>query len=277
MKDITIVVVDTFAHELARRAIDQTMQVLPCKEVLVLSDRNIYPDGQWVKINPITIEDYNAIMIKHLWPLVHTDHILVVQYDGMAVDASKWSDDFLNYDYIGAVWPWPHHPPEYKVGNGGFSLRSRRLLDMLKDERIQLNSRSARYEDLCIGVYHKDFLISQGICYPAVGVAEQFSHEHHPGYCSSFGFHGTFNVPYYLDDSAAEEFIRLMPGRGSEGSIMLIIHCYRAGRPALGQLALALARLEISNVDTVLKNILGKDSDLIELLEQYFHNLMIMC
>ena len=266
MKDITIVVVDTFAHQLARRSIERTMQAVPCKEVLVLSDQNIYPDGRWIKINPINIEDYNSIMIKHLWPLVTTEHILVVQYDGMAVNAANWSDDFLNYDYIGAVWPWPHHPPEYKVGNGGFSLRSRRLINLLKDNRIQLNEQSSRYEDLCIGVYYKKFLLENGISYPTVDVAKKFSHEHPPGWRQTLGFHGAFNVPYYLNDADADEFVRLMPTRTSEGSIMFILHCFRAARSDLGNLALDLARRENDQIDNALKKLIKNDSALVELL-----------
>ena len=37
-----------------------------------------------------------------------------------------WDPKFLNYDYIGALWP---HYKENQVGNGGFSLRSKKLLE----------------------------------------------------------------------------------------------------------------------------------------------------
>lgn len=255
-KDITIVAIDTYAHELTRKAIDRTMQVLPCREVLVLSDRNIYPDGRWVEINPVNIEEYNAMMIKHLWPFIRTEHILVVQYDGMAVNADYWTDDFLNYDYIGAIWPWPHHPPEYKVGNGGFSLRSRRLLNTLKDFRIVLSEQLPMYEDLYIGVHYKKFLQDQGIKIADVATAQQFSHEHFPDARPTFGFHGTFNVPYYLDETATEDFIHLNPSWSSEGSIMMIAHCFRAGKLELGRLALEIARKNNPNTDQKLRSVI---------------------
>ena len=41
-------------------------------------------------------------------------------------DASAWRPDFLAWDYIGA--PWPEQAGGLQVGNGGFSLRSQRLL-----------------------------------------------------------------------------------------------------------------------------------------------------
>lgn len=240
-KDITIVAVDTYAHELTRLSIDRTLSVLPCREVLVLSDRNIYPDGRWVEINPIDIIDYSTIMIKHLWPFVRTEHILVVQYDGMAVNADRWTDDFLNYDYIGAVWPFSHHPPGFRVGNGGFSLRSRRLVNALKDKNILLHPNLPAYEDLYIGVHYKQQLVAQGIKIADEPVANQFSHEHFPGLRSTFGFHGSFNVPYYFNDQDAEQFIQLMPGWTSEGSLLMIEHFFLNGRPELGNLAYELA------------------------------------
>jgi hypothetical protein len=48
----------------------------------------------------------------------------VVQHDGYVLNGGAWTDDFLKYDYIGAPWGGVN-----LVGNGGFSLRSRRLLE----------------------------------------------------------------------------------------------------------------------------------------------------
>ena len=43
------------------------------------------------------------------------------------LDGAAWRPEFLDYDYIGAVWP--HVLDKYNVGNGGFSLRSKALLE----------------------------------------------------------------------------------------------------------------------------------------------------
>lgn len=255
-KDITIVAVDTYAHELARFAIERTCRALPCKEVLVLSDKNIYPDGRWVEINPLNIEEYNKIMIKHLWPFIRTEHILVVQYDGMAVNSELWSDEFLQYDYIGAVWPWPHHKPGFKVGNGGFSLRSRKLLHLLKDKRVVEDVKYPMYEDLYIGVHYKEHLLKQGAVIASEEIAKQFSHEHYPGKHDTFGFHGSFNVPYYLNEEDAVKFIELIPAWTSEATAMMIPHCFAAGKPELGKLALALARKTTPDIDARIKAVL---------------------
>jgi hypothetical protein len=257
-KDITIVAVDTYAHELTRLAIERTLAVLPCQEVLVLSDKNIYPDGRWVDINPIDIVDYNTIMIKNLWPFVRTEHILVVQYDGMATNPEHWSDDFLNYDYIGAVWPFAHHPVGFRVGNGGFSLRSRNLINALKDKNIIQHPQLPMYEDLYIGVHYKEQLVNAGMKIADEDVANRFSHEHPPGLRSTFGFHGTFNIPYYFNDADAENFVRLMTGRTSEGSLLMVEHFFLADRPELGKLALELGCKAVPDFKDRVKSVIGR-------------------
>ncbi|MDO4801653.1 MAG: DUF5672 family protein [Prevotellaceae bacterium] len=70
--------------------------------------------------------------ITRLHERFETDNVLVVQNDGFPVKAGV--EKFLNrYDYVGA--PWSGHMryidlfpyPKYGVGNGGFSLRSKRI------------------------------------------------------------------------------------------------------------------------------------------------------
>ena len=70
----------------------------------------------------------------HVTPLLlqGPGHFLSVHEDGFPIDPSLWTDEFLDYDYIGAPWaassPWvPGGQP--MVGNGGFYLESRRCLD----------------------------------------------------------------------------------------------------------------------------------------------------
>lgn len=261
-KDITLVAVTSYAFELTKRAIQRTLETLPCREVLVMCNKNIFPDGRWIEINPITIEEYNTIMFKHLWPYIKTDHVLVVQFDGMAVNPEFWDDDFLNFDYIGAVWPWPHHPPEYKVGNGGFSLRSRRLINMLKDKEVVEHRDLPPYEDLYIGVHYKDHLVSRGIKIADIRTASRFSHEHFPDKKDSFGFHGVFNVPYYLSEQETEDFISLMPNWTNESSAMMVPHCFRAGKRELGLLALDIGRKKSKNYDERVRSVLRQVPEL---------------
>src|ERR1700687_3454326 len=47
------------------------------------------------------------------------------------ITPAAWREEFLGCDYIGAQWFW--HDDAMRVGNGGFSLRSRKLLLALQD------------------------------------------------------------------------------------------------------------------------------------------------
>lgn len=235
-RDITLLAVDTHAPLLLKRSIERTLDCIDCSRVITLTAEPVYPHAEWIQIRSITVEDYNQLMIKHLWPMITTEHVLVIQYDGMAVNGDQWSDDFLNYDYIGAWWPWAHHPDQYRVGNGGFSLRSRRLIDRLRDNVIVCDHN----EDQCIGIVYRDYLESHGIRYADKHTAQRFSHEHPAAHHNSFGFHGCFNVPYYLDDAAVEEFIKHLPGRSTEAALRMVCALITLGRHDLAQQAIAL-------------------------------------
>ena len=94
-----------------------------------------------------TRDAYSTLMLKGLAPHVETSHALVVQWDGYVVNPDAWTDAFLDVDYCGAPWPWGDD--DRRVGNGGFSLRSRRLIDALASPEVVLRGN----EDETIGVH----------------------------------------------------------------------------------------------------------------------------
>lgn len=51
-------------------------------------------------------DDINRIYLGLMPRVITTDFNIAVQADGFAVNLDAWDDDFLNYDYIGAPWPW---------------------------------------------------------------------------------------------------------------------------------------------------------------------------
>jgi len=84
-----------------------------------------------------SVHDYSKFMIKDLNNYIDTDYVLTIQHDGFILNPENWLDAYLNVDYIGAPWTYrkdPYfHPLSYNVGNGGFSLRSKKLLKVLSD------------------------------------------------------------------------------------------------------------------------------------------------
>ena len=80
----------------------------------------------------INKDNYSFYMAKLLPHHIESDYILVIQYDSGIINSDAWTDEFLNYDYIGAPWKELDHLRDFfgnnvRVGNGGFSLRSARL------------------------------------------------------------------------------------------------------------------------------------------------------
>lgn len=244
VKPITILAATTIGHELTKKAIETTSHVLNCSSILIVSDKNFFPGAYYIPISSeFTRQDYNKFMLTSLNDLITTDYVLVVQYDGMAVNGNKWDDKFLSYDYIGAPWFW--HQQGKQVGNGGFSLRSKKLLEKLSkiNHELDLN------EDELICHRYRSNLEKQGIKFPDVAVAHMFSHEREAGFHDTFGFHGAFNVPFYLPYEKIEEYIHFMPQRGSSGHIELILYCYMKGYHSLAETALKLGSNQVNDFE----------------------------
>lgn len=128
-------------------------------------------------------------MIYRLNDYIDTDFVLVVQYDGFILNPDAWTDDYLKYDYIGAPW-WENDG--WIVGNGGFSLRSKKLLEILASGKYQLTDDDP--EDWFIGVTIRKELEEEGIKFAPVELAKQFGFEMNEKegvmWDGQFGFHG---------------------------------------------------------------------------------------
>ena len=160
---------------------------------------------EYIQAPPInTTKDYSNLLLTGLRQYVTGTHVLIIQWDSFILHPELWTNDFLQYDYIGAVWP---HHPDTPVGNGGFSLRSVKLLEGLESPRVT----KRHPEDFCICVDNNALLKSEfGIRFAPAQVAEQFAVERsdwHP----AFGFHGFFNFSRALGDAELEYFLEMLP------------------------------------------------------------------
>ncbi len=164
-----------------------------------------------VKINKISsIKDYSSFIIYSLYKYIKTSHILIVQWDGYIINPEKWDTNFLKYDYIGA----PFIPREndenycrdingafYTIGNGGFSLRSKKLLEAPTKFKLKDNREFTNFnEDGFFSIFHRKFLESKGLIWAPFDIAKKFSIES-PLSTNELkdlplGFHGT--KMYYL-------------------------------------------------------------------------------
>ena len=108
--------------------------------------------------------------------------MLIVQWDGYVLDAGAWTDRFLEFDYLSAVWPWYSYR---KVGNGGFSLQSRRLLKATADMPGHLPDIN---EDVAICLdWAAELETRYEIEFAPEGLANRFSYERLLPNMSTFG------------------------------------------------------------------------------------------
>lgn len=121
---ITLCCVDTTnkAH-LAERAILKSLEQADFAEVKLLTNN---PRLKYaVQIPEVKgLEGYSNFVCRELHKHVNQPHALIVQADGYVLNGKSWTPRFLDPDYIGAPW----HQSR-RVGNGGFSLRSKKLLE----------------------------------------------------------------------------------------------------------------------------------------------------
>lgn len=157
---------------------------------------------QCPKIN--SSAEYSEFVLLRLPEYVRTSHCLIVQWDGFVLNPDRWNPEFLQYDYIGA--PWPQFHDGFDVGNGGFSLRSRRLLNACLDHRFKMGGP----EDVAICRTNRTLLETEHkILFADWPTAEQFSFERTVPPRPTFGFHGVFNM---IDEIGADRFWEIYQG-----------------------------------------------------------------
>lgn len=217
MKKITLLCIGNTHHDLMQRSIDISLRAVEnnCEEVLHITDKSTNDRGIILPSN-FSIDDYNRFVVKEIADFIKTEFVLIIQYDGMAVKSKYWNDEFFNYDYIGAPWPdrfsWIEQGE--KVGNGGFSLRSAKLLESLKDKSIIFHDDNPRFknEDAAICQGYGEYLKRKHkIKFAPVELANTFSHEWCNPTGKTFGFHGIWNTPLYFNEDDVIKFIQDIP------------------------------------------------------------------
>lgn len=186
-------------------ALCASMDQISFGDVLLFTDLEPPDMPDTIQIVPIrrirSGRDYSEFLLAQLVDHIRTDHCLVTQWDGFVVDAKQWSTEFLECDYIGA--PWPQFSDGHDVGNGGFSLRSRRLLEACRSR----NFVRSHPEDVAIGRVNRKLLEQEhGIIFADRETAERFAFERTVPPGPTFGFHGVFNMVPVLGE---ERFWRL--------------------------------------------------------------------
>lgn len=212
LPEVTLCCVDTRLPQLALDAMLLCLDKVQFGQALLFTRtghglQDVPPAIQIVELDTInSIEAYSHFLLKGMRPYLRTSHMLIAQWDGYVLDPAMWSDDFLSMDYIGAVWP--QFDDRHRVGNGGFSLRSAKLLDALLSDEIH----PQHPEDICIARTYRDLLEQRwGIRFADEATAHRFAFERDRQAPSSFGFHGMSNMATLLSPAELETFMTHAP------------------------------------------------------------------
>lgn len=145
-------------------------------------------DGLYTYSTFILFDLYNQLKRYN----INYSHIILYQSDGFPTNIDKWTDKFLQYDFIGV------QNIETMDMNGGFSLRSKRLLkrssDLFEIEKYKefMYEHGHGNEDI---IYNRFGYIKK---YPPWDITQQFASSEPSS--NSFGFHTNdeFDFDYTL-------------------------------------------------------------------------------
>jgi hypothetical protein len=225
---ITAVCVDTLNHEMALIACER-MAKLGFAETVLVTDEGARPHLRARPVDGLRVETiaplrgrsaYSQYVLKSLPALVATSHALIFQWDGFVLEPFRWDPAFMEYDYIGGLFP-PDVAAHYNcwVGNGGFCLRSSRLMQAAAS---MLDDCEGAPEDTVICVALARALEQDhGIRFAPPDVAMQFSvadsnvpanRHKRPDLVreDTFGFHGFFNFHLAFGD---EDLVDIVENR----------------------------------------------------------------
>jgi hypothetical protein len=217
LPDVTLVMIDVQAPELARLSLRDSVQDIRFGEVVVFSDTDLVDkqlsqvaqEFRWV---PTSKWDSLYERVKYFWyavpDYIHTKFMLEIQWDAWIIDPDMWTDEFLEYDFVGAPW-W--YTDGLNVGNG-CALRSMKFMRYLQEHQKEFPLKDAREDDLLGRRYRKKLEKEAGLKWPSEQLASRYAFEcTRPSHVSRhFMFHDSSNFPRVLSAKDFAERYELM-------------------------------------------------------------------
>ena len=180
LNDVTLITIDGKGNDQnAIKALKYSSTHIKFKSIKYITAGSLIPNFcETIKIPKISWNEYNKFCLTNLYEYVDSDYVILIQSDGFIINPDYWTDAFLKYDYIGAPWPkenlrcniprWPRvfnqaaqNKSIYQIGNGGFTLRSKKLLYNTK--QLYDNSMFELPEDIVISILMREKLESLGL------------------------------------------------------------------------------------------------------------------
>lgn len=195
---VTLLITDCINVKRAERVIEICKQHCDFGAIKLLT--SLPTDSEYrVEIMPLnTLVMYSIFMLTECHKYIDTPHVLIVQRDGFILNPQSFKQEWLKYDYIAPLFV------QYdKMGSGGFSLRSKKLMkavsesvakwDGTQENADEIQSAVGCYEDgvICLSGTFRTFKFApfEEACMFAVGG------NRNPKYYREkpFGFHGAWH------------------------------------------------------------------------------------
>lgn len=214
LPEVTLVCVAGIHVKKAIYALWRSSLGIDFSSIKLITNQKILFEPDWLTIemaikNPLSsLNHYNHYCIYTLHNHINSTHALIIQADGYVINIHKWNNNFLDFDYIGAPWkirsdayidPYGNHQ---RVGNGGFSLRSKKLLQIPLTQKIEWNVNEGNFyrhmnageqaEDGIICVHNRHIYEAAGCNFAPFETAVIFSQEQkipENHNIETFGFH----------------------------------------------------------------------------------------
>lgn len=181
---------------------------LPGSKALLISPkkpRGLPKDIAWKRCFPMNYQQYSVFCIHCLHHYIKTDYCLIVQNDSWVLNGANFHEHYYDYDYVGAPahaamvgdiyhiqWSWLGKEGALEVQNGGFSLRSRKLLkapSIYGLAYIPFPQQPFCNEDVQICSFRRTALEQLGLKFAPKEVAKHFSVEYMgPGFHDDLDF-----------------------------------------------------------------------------------------
>lgn len=192
LRNVSCVQIEALFPDRAARVLNWCAECCTFEDVILFSPRppKVPFVGRWVQIPKFGYVGYSTFSTKCLHYYMKSEFALVTQHDGFIIHPEAWREEFLDFDYIGA--PWPENFGGERVGNSGFSLRSRAFLQACADMDVPHNNEAdepeaRRYQKavddaaddiwMCRTPEVREAMDRIGISYAPVEVAKFFSSE----------------------------------------------------------------------------------------------------
>lgn len=182
LSNITLINLDGCEPENSLKTLEYCCKDISFESVKLITYEKVISNNVEVILVPkLSQFEYNKFLIENLNDFVDTEFCILIQNDGFICNPKKWQDKFLNFDYIGSPWgqDWGSNC-KYRVGNGGFSLRSKKFLQTVQENIKDFGqnlSGHLKSEDYFLCYNHRDYLESLGLKWADLETASQWGLE----------------------------------------------------------------------------------------------------